>query len=159
MRLGLEDGSIPDANINASSNFVAQGGYTGISTPADGRLNKIPQDDITIGAWEPSALDTNQWIQVDLGKPTYVYGVLMQGRQDHTNQWVTKYKVQYEPPSQASLVDVQNQLGETQVRNTNPILSTSGVAGIFNASNEFVVVEGTDPLPPPPYPSFPCYWS
>ena len=66
------------------------------------------------------ASDTNQWIQVDLGKPTYVYGVLMQGRQDESNQWVTKYKVQYEPPSQASLVDVQNQLGETLVRNTNP---------------------------------------
>ena len=120
MRLGLEDGSIPDADITASSNFVAQGGYAGISTPADGRLNKIPPDDITIGAWQPIVKDTNQWIQVDLGKPTYVYGVLMQGRQDHSNQWVTKYKVQYEPPSQASLVDVQNQLGETQVRNTHP---------------------------------------
>ena len=59
--------------------------------------------------------DTNQWIQVDLGNPTYVTGVLTQGRNGGNAQWVTKYKVQFEPPSPAGLVDVKDQLGQTQV--------------------------------------------
>ena len=112
VKLGLENGFIPDDNITASTNWV--GGDT--STPAGGRLNKPDQGVLTVGAWAPARSDTNQWIQVDLGKPTYVSGVIMQGREDNS-QRVTKYKVMYEPPSQASLVDVQNKTGETQVRN------------------------------------------
>ena len=109
-KLGLEDGSIPDESLSASSNWV--GPRT--STPASGRLNKIPPDADTIGAWHPTVADTNQWIQVDLGNPTYVTGVLTQGRYEYSH-WVTKYKVQFEPPSPACLVDVKDQLGQTQV--------------------------------------------
>ena len=109
-KLGLEDGSIPDESLSASSN------YNGLrmSTPAGGRLNKLPPDANTIGAWHPRVADTNQWIQVDLGNPSYVTGVLTQGRYEHY-QWVTKYKVQFEPPSPACLLDVKDQLGQTQV--------------------------------------------
>ncbi len=113
-KLGLEDGSIPDESLSASSNWEK----VQVSTAAGGRLNKIPPDDIPIGAWHPDVADTNQWIQVDLGNPTYVGGALTQGRCDrrHTYaQWVTKYKVQFEPPSSACLVDVKDQLGQTKV--------------------------------------------
>ena len=99
-KLGLEDGSIPDESLSASSNW--NDGYF-VSTPAAGRLNKIPPDDKTIGAWHARVKDTNQWIQVDLGNPTYVTGVLTQGRNGVAAQWVTKYKVQFEPPSPAEV--------------------------------------------------------
>ena len=112
-KLGLEDGSIPDESLSASSN------YNGLrmSTPAGGRLNKLPPDDNTIGAWHAEVEDTNPWIQVDLGNPTYVIGVLTQGRygNPYAPQWVTKYKVQFEPPSPACLLDMKDQLGQTQV--------------------------------------------
>ncbi len=110
-KLGLEDGSIPDESLSASGNY---NGYR-MSTPAGGRLNKIPPDDNTIGAWHSRVADTNQWIQVDLGNPTYVTGVLTQGRNDEYAQWVTKYIVQFEPPSPACLIEVKDQLGQTQV--------------------------------------------
>ncbi|XP_071801633.1 retinoschisin-like [Asterias amurensis] len=116
-KLGLEDGSIPDESLSASSN------YNGLrmSTPAGGRLNKLPPDDNTIGAWHAEVKDTNQWIQVDLGNPTYVIGVLTQGRygNPYAPQWVTKYKVQFEPPSPACLLDMKDQLGQTQIFNGN----------------------------------------
>ena len=116
-KLGLEDGSIPDESLSASSSWEPHDYQKSTSTPAGGRLNKIPPDDNIVGAWHPKVADTNQWIQVDLGNPTYVTGVLTQGRYDSLGgpQRVTKYKVQFEPPSPASLVDVKHQLGQTQV--------------------------------------------
>ena len=114
-KLGLEDGSIPDESLSASNSWDSKE----VSTPAGGRLNKIAPDGTTMGAWCPMVEDTNQWIQVDLGNPTYVTGVLTQGRNGgavpETAQWVTKYKVQFEPPSPAGLVDVKDKLCQTQV--------------------------------------------
>ena len=109
-KLGLEDGSIPDESLSASSNWE----LNFFSIAAGGRLNKIPTGSY-IGAWCPSVADTNQWIQVDLGNPTYVTGVLTQGRYGKFAQWVTTYKVQFEPPSPAGLVDVKDKLCQTQV--------------------------------------------
>ncbi|XP_071801585.1 retinoschisin-like [Asterias amurensis] len=115
-KLGLEDGSIPDESLSASSDW--NDGYY-VSTPAAGRLNKIPPDDKTIGAWHAEVKDTNQWIQVDLGNPNYVTGVLTQGRYGGYPTMVTKYKVQFEPPSLACLVYVKDQFGQTQIFNGN----------------------------------------
>ncbi|XP_071801345.1 retinoschisin-like [Asterias amurensis] len=114
-KLGLEDGSIPDESLSASSNWEGRGN----STTTGGRLNKTPPSNLIIGAWCPTVPDTNQWIQVNLGNPTYVTGVLTQGRYNVAAQWVTKYKVQFEPPSPACLVDVKEQLGQTQIFNGN----------------------------------------
>ncbi|XP_071800478.1 retinoschisin-like [Asterias amurensis] len=114
-KLGVEDGSIPDESLSASSNWEG----SDKSTAAGGRLNKTPPNNLIIGAWCPMVPDTNQWIQVDLGNPTYVTGVLTQGRNGVAAQWVTKYKVQFEPPSPAGLVDVNDQLGQTQIFNGN----------------------------------------
>ncbi|XP_071801329.1 retinoschisin-like [Asterias amurensis] len=115
-KLGLEDGSIPDASLSASSNYKGHQN----SITAGCRLNKRPTG-TNIGAWTPNVKDTNQWIQVDLDNPTYVTGVLTQGRFDDAaaTQWVTKYKVQFEPPSPACLIDVKDQLGQTQIFNGN----------------------------------------
>ncbi|XP_033635562.1 retinoschisin-like isoform X1 [Asterias rubens] len=114
-KLGLEDGSIPDESLSASSSYD----LIRTSTPAGGRLNKLPPDDDTIGAWHAKVKDTNQWIQVDLGNPTYVTGVLTQGRTGGNAQWVTKYKVQFEPPSPACLFEVRDKTGHTQIFNGN----------------------------------------
>ncbi|XP_071801339.1 retinoschisin-like [Asterias amurensis] len=114
-KLGLEDGSIPDESLSASSNWEGRDK----STAAGGRLNKTSPNTLIIGAWCPMVSDTNQWIQVNLGYSTYVTGVLTQGRYSGSPQWVTKYKVQFEPPSPACLVDVKDQLGQTQIFNGN----------------------------------------
>ena len=57
-KLGLVDGSIPDESLSASSSFSGRE----VSTPAGGRLNKLPPDDKTMGAWHAGVKDTNQWI-------------------------------------------------------------------------------------------------
>ncbi|XP_072042526.1 lactadherin-like [Amphiura filiformis] len=89
-KLGLEDGSIGDSQLTASTEYY-DGVYHGA---ANARLNRIEQPGTT-GAWSPLGSDGNQWIQAALGKPTWVTGVLTQGRHDCCPQWLTKFKVQY----------------------------------------------------------------
>ena len=48
-KLGLEDGSIPDGSLSASSNWEPHDQHTDTSTPAGGRLNNMPPDADTIG--------------------------------------------------------------------------------------------------------------
>ena len=52
--------------------------------------------------------DNNQWLQVDLGLPTRVVGVITQGRPTADKQWVSSYKILY-GNSTSSLVSIQNQ--------------------------------------------------
>ena len=52
--------------------------------------------------------DSNQWLQVDLGLPTRVVGVITQGGPVNHNQWVASYKIRY-GNSTSSLVSIQNQ--------------------------------------------------
>ncbi|XP_072051653.1 EGF-like repeat and discoidin I-like domain-containing protein 3 [Amphiura filiformis] len=97
--LGLEDGQILDSQITASTSWDDNHG------PSNARLNR-PAQYPTRGSWAAEYNDDNQWIQVDLGFPTEVTGVLIQGRaynlderlvggSDCCPQWVTKFKVQY----------------------------------------------------------------
>ena len=46
------------------------------------------------GSWSARLNDLKQWLQVDLGS-SKVTGVATQGRNGHSGQWVTKYKLQY----------------------------------------------------------------
>ena len=46
------------------------------------------------GAWCAKLNNLNQWISVNLSMSRLVSGVITQGR-DGTNQWVTKFKIQY----------------------------------------------------------------
>ncbi|XP_071792048.1 retinoschisin-like [Asterias amurensis] len=146
-RLGLEDGSIPDGSLSASSSWAPQGVYTDISTPVDGRLNKIPPHADIIGAWCPYVSDYNQWIQVDLDSSTYVTGVLTQGRWQHV-QWVTKFKVQYESPSPANLVDVKDRLGQTEIfdgnTDSNGIVERRFFEPVFAVKVRIVPIEWND---------------
>ena len=46
-------------------------------------------------AWCSRILDTNQWLQINLGKVRRVTAVATQGRSDYADQWVTTYYVEY----------------------------------------------------------------
>ena len=86
--LGMENGTISDRQISASSQWTAD--YAAIQ----GRLHfkAIPKN---AGSWSAGKNDLHQWLQVDLGSQyTKVTRVAIQGRNDY-NQWVTKYKLQY----------------------------------------------------------------
>ena len=90
--LGMEDGKIADSQISASSEYNENHGA------ANARLNRQAHMNRK-GGWCANQKDNNlnmsdQWIQVMFAKPTWVTGVLIQGRQDYP-QWVKKYKVEY----------------------------------------------------------------
>ncbi|XP_072030015.1 uncharacterized protein [Amphiura filiformis] len=80
--LGMESGDIPDSKITASS------AYTGAAYKAPKARLKS-----TTG-WIPGTHDVNQWIQVDLGVPHVITGVVLQGRHDSA-QWVKTYTFRY----------------------------------------------------------------
>ncbi|XP_071800913.1 uncharacterized protein [Asterias amurensis] len=84
--LGMEDGLIPDQSIEASSLFGSQYTYS------QARLNSRSSAALK-GCWAPATDETDQYVQVDLGKPTIVTGVSVQGCNDE-ERWVTKLRVQ-----------------------------------------------------------------
>ena len=78
-KLGVENGHIPDANFEASSNTNA------VHYPAyKARLNGA-------SVWSASS-ESVSWIQVDIGYSTSVSGLLTQGGGDEGG-WITKLKV------------------------------------------------------------------
>ncbi|XP_078606444.1 uncharacterized protein LOC144879090 [Branchiostoma floridae x Branchiostoma japonicum] len=83
--MGMEDGSIPDSSITASSVYdINHKTYHGRLNTLEGRT-----------AWVASiTLEAGQWLQVDLGGTSVVHGVITQGRDTH-DQWVTSYKLQH----------------------------------------------------------------
>ncbi|XP_033113764.1 lactadherin-like [Anneissia japonica] len=83
--LGVEDGTIPDEQLSASSESSNRCGAH------HGRLNTEAE----AGAWCSKTSDQYQWIQVDLGKLHKVQGVITQGRNEHSLQWVTSYEIFY----------------------------------------------------------------
>ncbi|XP_078670674.1 uncharacterized protein LOC144910899 isoform X1 [Branchiostoma floridae x Branchiostoma belcheri] len=84
--LGMESGAIPDGHITASST------HPGCAT-SKARLHS--QQCGPAGAWCASRpLNTNNWLQVDVGAVTTVAGVITQGRSDYP-QWVTSYKLRF----------------------------------------------------------------
>ena len=92
--LGMESGAIADSQITASSEYESRYG------PKRARLHTKEWVTPTIfkgaGAWSSSTKDSNQWLQVDLGKITAVTHVATQGRNSYSpTQMVTKYKLQF----------------------------------------------------------------
>ncbi|KAM6984695.1 C-type mannose receptor 2-like [Aplochiton taeniatus] len=77
--LGVEDKTLPDEQLTASSSMSAMG-------PSLGRLNSD-------SCWMPTN-PSNSWIQVDLGQVRKVTGVVIQGCAQ-ADYWVTRFKVQY----------------------------------------------------------------
>ena len=85
----MEDGRISDSQITASSVHDNPG-----HNQTNARLNHHA-DSSTKGAWCAGVNNLKQWIQVDLGVAKMVSGVVLQGREDYNDQWVTRYKVQH----------------------------------------------------------------
>ncbi|XP_072040611.1 lactadherin-like [Amphiura filiformis] len=77
---GMEDNSIPDSHITATSSYLSASWG-----PHLARLNHPT-------AWSDHTLNQNQYIQVVLNQQQYVTGVITQGKND---AWVKKYKVEF----------------------------------------------------------------
>ena len=92
--LGMEDKRIADDQITASSEWSSNI-YHGAN---NARLNRASHGETT-GAWSVQTNDLNQWIEVDLMVPTWITGVMIQGRED-SSQWVTEYKVEHSSDGQ-----------------------------------------------------------
>ena len=85
--LGMAYGAISDDQIQASSQL------NGNHSATQARLY-FKGDGVKAGGWSALSNDSNQWLQVDFGSYTRVQRVATQGRYA-SDQWVTKYKLQY----------------------------------------------------------------
>lgn len=66
-------------------------------------------------AWLSKFQDTNQWLQIDLKEIKSVSGILTQGRCD-SDEWVTKYSVQYRTNEKLNWIYYKDQTGNNRVR-------------------------------------------
>ncbi|CAB3983146.1 EGF-like repeat and discoidin I-like domain-containing 3, partial [Paramuricea clavata] len=87
LRLGVENGEIPDSQILASSEYDANHGAV------NSRLNFRAQGRRQ-GAWSSRRNDLNQWLQVNFVRQATVNEILTQGR-SNADQCVTSYSVSY----------------------------------------------------------------
>ncbi|XP_071795635.1 uncharacterized protein [Asterias amurensis] len=106
-KLGMEDGSIPDDRITASSQWDKR------FPPSNARLNLN-------GFWGPAEnqLD-HSWLQIFTGsEPVQIEGVITQGY-PYDYYWVTQYQVQYSNDSTAWLYVNGDSTPQTFVGNTD----------------------------------------
>ena len=95
---------------------------------------------------------TGQWMQLDLGVPTRVGGVVTQGRAD-ANQWVTKYQVEYKSGFSWVLVDGGYEFSgnldrSTQVKNYFDSTVVTRYIKILVTAHHGHVAMRADVLPP-----------
>ncbi|XP_035695921.1 uncharacterized protein LOC118429529 [Branchiostoma floridae] len=83
--MGMFGGVIPDSSVTASSVFRD-------FEPGGARFGSNRK-------WVPSGYD-DQWLQVDLGQESRVYGVITQGRPDYA-QWTMTYKLSFSTDGEA----------------------------------------------------------
>ncbi len=83
--LGLEDHSIQDFQLNASSS--SSGGYS----QQYGRLN---YDDM-FGGWLHGNSDTDPWFEVNLFKDALISGVATQGGVQNNDMWMATFEMSY----------------------------------------------------------------
>ena len=112
----LEDGTIPDSQLSASSSGSSSYG------PHRGRLSS------GTNFWLPRTRDQSQWFQVDLGQVETVGGVATQGRSGLSGQRITSYKIQY---STDGITFTDYNGGEVLTANTN---ATTVVRNDFNSA-------------------------
>ena len=98
--------AILDAEEKRTNEDVAMGDLVKrgrISTSTDWRVDHSPKGCVLKSSapagqyshsWCARDLNTEQWIQADLGRPRRILSVATQGRADHP-QWVRTYKLQY----------------------------------------------------------------
>ncbi|XP_078660072.1 uncharacterized protein LOC144904802 [Branchiostoma floridae x Branchiostoma belcheri] len=111
--LGMEDRSIPDGQLSASTELDPQ------HAAKYGRLG-MSDASITGAAWCPTSTDRSPWIEVDMGLPGFrVSGVVTQGAR--TNKWVSSYKLAFRDTASDDWVDY------TDIDHRN---------GVFTANND-----------------------
>ncbi|XP_038060959.1 lactadherin-like [Patiria miniata] len=119
--LGMEDGTIPDDRITASSKL----------TPAfPASMARLNQADF---AWLPD-VNANSWIEVDFGECRNVSGITTQGWQlESETRWTTNYKVKYQEKASSNYEYVKHGNGYAVefVGNTD---GTSPVTNMFDGS-------------------------
>ncbi|KAI8494307.1 hypothetical protein Bbelb_280670 [Branchiostoma belcheri] len=92
--LGMESGAIPDGHITASSTHPH-------CATSKARLHSQQGSDTGRNGWAGAwcanlPLNTNQWLQIDVGAVTTVAGVITQGRSSVNDlQRVTSYKLRF----------------------------------------------------------------
>ncbi|XP_038047394.1 uncharacterized protein LOC119721398 isoform X2 [Patiria miniata] len=102
--LGMDDDTIPDTSIETSSVLGPEYGNS------QSRLNAQASAAMK-GCWAPALNNKDQYVQVDLGKPTLVTGVSVQGCKDE-ERWVTKFKVELSQ-DEKNWKEAQNKQGGT----------------------------------------------
>ena len=90
----MKDGTIQDSQITASSVMTSNDPQVKSKGKNNARLDR-PSDVDTFGGWSPKPVDSNKWIGVEFATYTHVSGIILQGREDGSPHWVTKYKVAY----------------------------------------------------------------
>ena len=86
--MGMENRKIRSQQISVSSEFNKN------HAAHLGRLNQ-KRAGKAIGAWSAAISNSYQFFQIDMRVPMKVTSVSTQGRDDNTNQWVTRYLVSY----------------------------------------------------------------
>ncbi|EDO28905.1 predicted protein, partial [Nematostella vectensis] len=147
--LGMEDGRIQDTSITVSSTYSSPG-----DNPHHARLNNQPVKGEHIGAWGAADLQTkDEYLQVDLGRVTWITHVATQGRPIEHAQWVTEYSVDVHNGGIVLYVVLQFQFAPffqvfpgnfdqtTVVKNELfPVIKTRYVRIVVQASNGNVVM-------------------
>ncbi|XP_035677446.1 lactadherin-like [Branchiostoma floridae] len=81
-RMGMSTGDIPDSSFTASSYYDHR------FVPANARFG-------IIRSWIPRTVTAEvEWLKIDLGQETLVYGVITQGRPDYS-QWTQSYRLSF----------------------------------------------------------------
>lgn len=86
----MENGLISDEQISASSEYTSHI----LGHRANQARLHFQETLQRAGGWAAGQVDTNQWLQVDLGSQHWVTRLATQGRNGY-NQWVTKFNLQY----------------------------------------------------------------
>ncbi|XP_049573143.1 retinoschisin-like isoform X1 [Syngnathus scovelli] len=107
--LGFESGSVTSDQISSSHQDQYSSWYSSW-VPNKARLNNQG-----FGcAWLSKYNDQHQWLQIDLREVGVVSGILTQGRCD-SDEWITKYSIQYRTVETLNWVYYKDQTGNNRV--------------------------------------------
>ena len=102
--LGMENGTIQDSEINASSAYNVNFG------PQKARLHMKEKkgDGGYRAGWRPKTDDKRQWIEINLKKVMKITKIATQGGYDNGYTWVKSFSLSYRVGDQGDFHDYQN---------------------------------------------------
>ncbi|XP_069616167.1 retinoschisin isoform X1 [Ranitomeya imitator] len=107
--MGFESGAVTIDQISCSNHDQYTGWYSSWTA------NKARLNGQGFGcAWLSKFQDNGQWLQIDLKELRVVSGIMTQGRCD-TDEWMTKYSVQYKIDDNLNWVYYKDQTGNNRV--------------------------------------------